>query len=252
MTAQQLSVGGWIIAIVSLVGTAVGWWHHRRDAARVARCAHELRGPLGALRLGLDLALRRGGLTPDRLQALDLQLRRATAALEDLAGAGVAYTRVPVDLVRLLGDCVEAMRPVACARGVPLELETAGRVTVTSDRVRLAQAVSNLIQNAVEHGCGPVRIRMRPGEQTVRVEVLDQGAGLGRPLTRLLRARPDRSRGQSRSAHGHGLAVAASVAAAHGGRLLSAPSERGARLVLELPLHPTAGAAARRGVGGPA
>jgi K+-sensing histidine kinase KdpD len=51
--------------------------------------------------------------------------------------------------------------------------------------------------------------------------------------------------------HGHGLPVAASVAAAHGGRLLSAPSERGARLVLELPLVDTQGERRIKACNGP-
>jgi signal transduction histidine kinase len=64
---------------------------------------------------------------------------------------------------------------------------------------------------------------------TVRVAVGDQGPGLPAPVLEL-RRRPRRGRGT----RGRGLAIAADVAEAHGGALVSAPSERGARLVLEL------------------
>jgi signal transduction histidine kinase len=140
---------------------------------------------------------------------------------------------------------------------VALEVEwRGGPAFVGGDRRRLAQATGNLIANAVEHGGGEVTVRGRlerrggdgtprgPLERrredgtlngrvahdTVRVEVIDRGSGLPAPVTELAR-RPRAGRGS----RGRGLAIAAAVAAAHGGRLASAPAERGARLVLELP-----------------
>jgi len=67
-------------------------------------------------------------------------------------------------------------------------------------------------------------------QSTVRIEVRDTGPGLRAPVATLQRA----ARG-GRGERGRGLAIAAAIAADHGGRLAAAPSERGARLVLELP-----------------
>jgi signal transduction histidine kinase len=67
----------------------------------------------------------------------------------------------------------------------------------------------------------------------VRVEVSDVGPGLPAPIPRLVAA----ARGR-RTTRGHGLAIAASIAERHGGRLTAAPSTRGARIVLELPEAP--------------
>ena len=102
---------------------------------------------------------------------------------------------------------------------------------VIGDRVRLAQATGNLIANAIEHGGGTVEVRGRADAGVVRVEVTDRGQGLPAPVAVLAR-RASRDGGR----RGHGLAIAATIAAGHGGRLAAAPSERGARLVLELPL----------------
>jgi signal transduction histidine kinase len=69
------------------------------------------------------------------------------------------------------------------------------------------------------------------GSGAIRIEFVDDGPGLPASVAELAR-RGRRRRGP----HGHGLAVAASVASSHGGRLTGAPSERGARVMLELPL----------------
>jgi len=101
---------------------------------------------------------------------------------------------------------------------------------VSGDPLRLAQACGNLVANAVEHGGGLVHVRVLPAGGHVRVEVADDGPGLPAPVTALVAA----ARGR-RSHRGHGLAIAAAIARRHGGRLTTAPSERGARVVLELP-----------------
>ncbi len=76
-----------------------------------------------------------------------------------------------------------------------------------------------------------VEVRGRLDGADVRIEVTDCGPGLPAPVAVLTR-RARRHRGP----RGRGLAIAAAIAAGHGGRLAAAPSERGARLVLELPL----------------
>ncbi len=92
----------------------------------VARACHELRGPITAARLGLELGSRAGALSAAQLAAIDSELRRATLALDDLAHAPEAR-QAPreieaVDLGALLRDSVRAWRPVAAEAGVELEL----------------------------------------------------------------------------------------------------------------------------------
>src|SRR5579884_3318250 len=110
----------------------------------VARACHELRGPLTAARLGLQLGARAGELSPARLRAIDLELGRAALALDDLEGirARVAipawHPFEPVDLGQLVVDSVEAWRPAAAARGVSLTASWSGRsACVLGDRLRL-------------------------------------------------------------------------------------------------------------------
>jgi len=230
-----------------------------RRAALVADAGHELRGPLCAARLGLH-ALD----DAERAAAVDLELRRAALALDDLAaachGRRAGERSQLVDVGALLDDAAEAWQPLARAFGAELRVEPLrGRALVHADPVRLAQACGNLVANAVEHGASPVRVRGRVLAGRVRVEVQDAGPGLPGPVWELIGS-PDhsgarriigRSRRSRRSPsprgpawrsfvapaapRGRGLAIAAGIAERHGGRLAAAPSTAGACLVLELP-----------------
>jgi signal transduction histidine kinase len=195
----------------------------------VALACHELRGPLTALRLGLEA----GGISLARRRALALELGRAAAVLDELSPRWPARpASQPVDVGALLRDSVAAWQPLAAARGVTLALAwRGGEGAVCGQRFRLAQATGNLIANAIEHGGGVVDVRGAADGRHARVEVSDSGPGLPASVAELAR-RPRAGRG----ARGRGLAIAGAVAAGHGGRLTAAPSPRGARLVLELPL----------------
>jgi signal transduction histidine kinase len=234
-----VAIGGWLAAL----GVATAW---RIVLARrmelVARACHELSGPLTAARLAVRLATDGaqtgfGGASRGPLAVIDAELDRAGLALADLAVAwhgGCSGDRLETfELAPLLGDAVAARRAEALVAGVRLRLEPPPHgVLLRGDRVRLAQGVANLLRNAVEHGGDEVLLRARASRHTVRIEVLDDGPGLPAPVAELMR-RP-------RGLRGHGLAHAHDVAARFGGRLAAAPSERGARLVLELPLPPRA------------
>ena len=136
----------------------------------------------------------------------------------------------PIAVAELLREQLAVWDLVARALGATLVVgaELPG-VHVLGDRVRLAQAIGNLIVNALQHGGGRVELSARLAGAAVRIEVSDEGPGLPAGIVALAERREGATR------HGHGLAVAASVARRHGGRLAPAPSARGARIGLELP-----------------
>src|SRR5204862_2548893 len=132
-------------------------------------------------------------------------------------------------------EIVEAVRtswtPFARASGAELGVEPIPPgVHLRGDRLRLAQALGNVVGNALEHGRSPVVVRARTTSGTVRFEVDDAGPGLPAPVAALA-ARPRAGRGR----RGRGLSIASAIAARHGGRLAAAPAPHGARLALELP-----------------
>ncbi len=226
---------GWLTA-----GLVAAWWLllHRAVNSRmeaVARACHELRGPLTAARLGLELGTRGVALSRSQLRAIHSELGRATLALDDLVVApeGRMAPRAvePVDIGELVSDSVQAWRPAAAQAGVELRLLCAPTLPpVRGDRLRLAQAAGNLIANAIEHGGSHVRVLGCTSGTGARIEVVDDGPGLPAPLSDIVcRAR------RGRGAHGRGLAIATAIAAVHGGRLVAAPASSGAHLVLDLP-----------------
>jgi signal transduction histidine kinase len=228
------ALSGWVAAALAAL---IAWRVLGGRMEAVARACHELRGPLTAARLGLELGAREGALTSARLAAIDLELARASLALDDLTCprmSGVSVRRVEqIDVEELLRASVEAWRGSAAARGVSLRLRWAGGPAhVWGDRLRIAQATANLLANAIEHGGGHVEVRAQfeMKRRVARIEVLDDGPGLRAPV-------PELARG-ARAGRGHrgrGLAIAIAIASDHGGRIAAAPSERGARLVFELP-----------------
>jgi len=240
---------GWAAALCALATAALLRVSTGRRMALVAEAAHELRAPLSAALMGLH------GVVADaagarRVAAVELELRRAGLALADLdaapRGRRAPELTEPLELRALLAEAVEGWRPLAGALGGELLFDPAGaRLLVHADRLRLTQAVGNLVLNALEHGAGPVRIRAHATRTHVRIEVRDQGPGLPAPVAALA------GEGLHGGRRGHGLAIAARVVRRHGGRLLTAPVSSGACVVLELPradIDPreTGAAAARR------
>jgi signal transduction histidine kinase len=229
----------WAVAAGATGMAAIAWRELRRGRELVARACHELRGPLTAAHLALHAAHRHGDPGAGaRLAAIELELRRAGLALDDLAAARAGRRAGDrdevVDVCALIADQAAAWEAIAPVFGCELRVAPpAPDALVRGDRVRLAQAVGNLLANALEHGSGTVEVGARSIAGRVRIEIADEGAGLPAPVAELAR-RPRAGRGR----RGRGLAIASDIVARHGGRLVSAPTARGARLAIELPAGP--------------
>jgi signal transduction histidine kinase len=229
----------WAVAAAALAMAALAWRELRRGRELVARACHELRGPLTAAHLALHAGARPGDPSAGaRLAAIELELRRAGLALDDRAAARAGRRARDrdevVDVCELIAEQATAWRAIAPLFGCELRVgPRAPDALVRGDRVRLAQAVGNLLANALEHGTGTVEVAVRSIAGRVRIEVTDEGGGLPAPVAELAR-RPRAGRGR----RGRGLAIASDIVARHGGRIVSAPSAGGARLAIELPAGP--------------
>lgn len=231
-----VSAAGW--ALLALLGwgasaaLAVGGARSRRRLELVAQAAHELRGSAATIALAAATLRREpGGIR--RALAFEVEIERMRGGLADLDcarhGRRAAQSPAPVPLERLLRGVAAAWRPAARRDGRPVRFGWDGApAVVRADKRRLAQAFSNLVANAVEHGSGPVELRGRRVGSDVVVEVEDRG-----PSGRVPRARsghppePDR---------GRGVAIAARAVEEAGGRLAVDSRPDGTTAAIELPV----------------
>ena len=210
-----------------------------RERRFVADASHELRTPLALLKAELELALRRPR-SPEELQGA---LRSAAEEVERLV-------RLAEDLLVLAASeegglrlRMERIDARELLEGVAGRFASDGRVleavssveALTGDRLRLEQALGNLVDNALRHGAGTVRLEALPGA----LRVSDDGDGfppdfLPRAFERFSRADDART---GRGA-GLGLALVDAIARAHGGSASARNVDGGgAEVTIELPAH---------------
>jgi two-component system, OmpR family, sensor kinase len=229
----------------------------RRQRTFVAAASHDLRTPIAALQAELELA--EDDRTTDReLRAAvraahgdAVRLGDLATALLDLAAAdtnGRALVRSPVRTDVLVESVVRRVEPVARQRGTSLTRSVPGRL-VRVDRVRLEQALTNLLVNAIsygpEHGQVGIVARFedlpkpaRNGTDTLlTIEVLDRGPGVPVELADRLFEPFHRGPNAAGSGNGLGLATAAAAVMAHHGSIGSEPRpDGGTRFWIELPV----------------
>jgi two-component system, OmpR family, sensor kinase len=209
-----------------------------RERRFVADAGHELRTPLSLLRTELELALRR----PRSTEELQAAIRSATEEVERLIGlaeallvldrSGAAAQLEEIDPRELLDAVARRFGTRAGAEGRTLEVSASGRFE--GDRRRLEQALGSLVDNALTHGQGTVRLAAEHDHGEMVLLVSDEGPGfpeefLPYAFERFSRADDARTSGGA----GLGLAIVDAVARAHGGRASAA----GATVTLVLPAH---------------
>jgi signal transduction histidine kinase len=226
-------VAGWpLAASMATVAAAQSLRAGRRRGA-LNEALHELRRPLQAIALA-------GGATEGPPPAMESSVRLAAAALErldrEVNGKALRCPPEAVEVRPLLESAVRRWRARASLSGASLDLRRrAGWAVVIGDRVELAQALDNLIVNAIEHGGPAISIDARPHEGRVRILIADSGCA-SRPPARRDTPAEVIARLSGRRRRGHGLAVVRQVAANHEGRFALRRSERGSIALLELPL----------------
>src|SRR2546423_9163989 len=178
-----MTAGGWALALACAALAALVLARLRAREELVAGACHELRWRLTAARLAVHALGSGTAAAPRPLAVLELELRRAALALDDLAAAGDGARAGDLAEVLEAHEVVEAVadswRPVARGLGVELDVEPVPPgLFVRGDRLRLAQGLGNLVGNALEHGDGPVIVRTRGGAGgTLRPRVPDPAPG---------------------------------------------------------------------------
>jgi signal transduction histidine kinase len=227
-------VGGWpFVLAIAAVGVVGAREARRRTALNEA--LHEVRRPLQVLALTAPVAGTPAG-------DFEGPVRMAAAALERLereingGGAAVAV-RIAVKAGPLIEAAVARWQARAAMAGRTLELRCrCGTATVNGSPAELAQALDNLLANAIEHGGSRIAVTVDAHRGALRIVVSDSGHGAPRPGGR--RALSGMARRIAGGApHGHGLRIVRRIAAEHGGSFALRAGGGGTEAVLELPLE---------------
>jgi signal transduction histidine kinase len=241
VTAELAQVtAAWPLAASFAAAAAARGLRVGRRRTALNEALHELRRPLQALALASPPTAAR------EPSAFEWSLQMAAAALErldrEINGEAVAVPPAPVRFEALLAAAARRWQGRAALAGGSLDHRwRAGAATVDGDRCGLAQALDNLIVNAIEHGGPEIVVEASVCCGRLRVSVADSGRASRPPSRRGPAELIDRLRGRGR--HGHGLRVVRRTAAAHGGDFNLRCSGRGTEAVLELPFSSGAGGA---------
>lgn len=227
----EIVVGWPIVASIALAVTARGWRAGRRRGV-LNEALHELRRPLQSLVLAADS----GGASGVAGGSADLASQALERLEREINGGGSRARREVIEARPLLVAAVGRWRSRASLAGSSLELRwQAGDALVAADSFELAQALDNLIVNAIEHGGPTVVVAATRERGLLRVVVSDSGRA-SRPAGRRETPAELIARLSGRRRRGHGLRVVRRAAARCGGRFTLRCSERGSDATLVLPL----------------
>ena len=231
-----------------------------REAARrkdefIAMLSHELRNPLASICNVTKLLKDLSPLPEVRAQAceiLERQVEHLVRLVDDLLDVSrithgtLALQPRELDLAAVVASAVETSRPLIEAAQHHLELDLErGPVRVLGDPVRLAQLVTNIVNNAARYTPrgGRIRITLRRDGAEALISVRDNGVGIDAaalPQIFGMFAQAERTRAEFPGGLGVGLALARSLAEMHGGSVHAASEGpgRGSEFSVRLPLQP--------------
>ena len=224
-----------------------------RYSAKTDRCrdqfvgmvSHDLRGPLGAITAGAALlaasadADQRQARIAGRILNSAQRMERMIADLLDVTRARLGG-RMPLKRVRtdLRNVCEEVVLELqAFHTGAVVHFASHGDVTGEWDADRLAQVVSNLVGNAIEHGGqGPVTLEAIDAGDRVRLSVHNAGEPIARDAQATIFEPLTRAAAETTRNLGLGLFIARAIVVAHGGEIsLKSAAQSGTTFEVVLP-----------------
>ncbi|WP_082439555.1 MULTISPECIES: ATP-binding protein [unclassified Massilia] len=225
----------------------------RRKDEFLATLAHELRNPLAPIRTGLDILRLRSGDAQSTQRATDImerQLRQMVRLVDDLLDVSRINTGKftiksgRVELKAVVNDALEVVRPYIDLHGHELQIDLPDRpVFLNGDATRLAQILSNLLNNAAKYTNrgGRVSLKASVDDRTLVLVVADTGIGIAPEMLDTvfeMFVQVDSTLERSTAGLGVGLSLARKLVELHGGAIEahSAGLGHGSQFVVRLPI----------------
>jgi PAS domain S-box-containing protein len=224
---------------------------HRKDDF-LATLAHELRNPLAPLRNAVRILGLRGGdpeVVAQTNELLDRQVQQLVRMVDDLLevsriGRGkISLQKAPVDLAEVIATAVETSRPLIDAHRHKLTVSLPrGPVRVDADAARLAQVLSNLLNNAAKYteDGGLIELIAEQVNTEAVIRVRDNGVGIAPeilPQVFDMFMQVESSADRSQGGLGIGLTLVRRLVEMHGGKIeaYSAGPGKGSEFLARLP-----------------
>lgn len=233
--------------LLERVQTAMG-----RERQFTADASHELRSPLTVLKGEISVALSRdrsAGEYRESLIELEAAVDEMSVLVDDLlalsrASSNAALPLAPVDMGQLATQVCERLQVIADDKGVTLTPPAVAQpLMVHGDKLKLQRVLNNLVDNALRYtpAGGRVDVSAWREDSAMCVAVRDTGIGIApehvpHVFERFYRA--DQARTRESGGAGLGLAIAQTIAHAHGGQItMESAAGQGSVFTLRLPLQ---------------
>jgi signal transduction histidine kinase len=235
----------------AFLSTWHAWWS-------LAMLGHELRNPLTPICNAVALLRLRGGQDATVVRARDMidrQARHLVRLVDDLLDIGritrgtIRLERETVNMSEVVAAALECSQPLLMARRHTLEVamppaSEGAALQVVGDRTRLAQVVTNLLNNAAKYTDegGHVWLRLGRDGDCVELSVRDDGPGI--PADMLPRIfdlfiQVGRTLDRAQGGLGSGLTLVRRIVEMHGGTVIARSEGRGSEFCVRLPGAPT-------------
>ncbi|MCP4003314.1 MAG: hypothetical protein GY725_03880 [bacterium] len=220
----------------------------------LSNMSHELRTPMNSIIGFTRLILKKSGgrLLPKELEALRVVDRNSAHLLElinellDMAkieAGKMTLETSEVDLGAMVRETLEALNPLAEARGLSLVSQmTDSPVVLVADRTKIKQVLTNLVSNGIKYTDeGSITVSLGSGERIARISVKDTGIGMTqedveRLFTHYLQF--ETAGGRRVGGTGLGLVIVKAYVEMHGGRIdVSSAQGKGSEFIVELPIQ---------------
>ncbi|MFL5430666.1 MAG: ATP-binding protein [Myxococcales bacterium] len=217
----------------------------------LAMLGHELRNPLGAIVVAVEILNRIGGAQGEKQRGvIERQSRHLARLVDDLLDVArvtsgkVVLQRAPLDVDELLRRCLQAAEPSARAKSIHVSLQGSREpLTVEADPLRLEQVFNNLLVNAIKYSPARSNVHVSSQEEAgeVVVRVSDEGVGISPELIDSIFdmfVQAESSLDRSQGGMGIGLTLVKSLVELHGGSVAVRSEGRGhgSEFVVRLPL----------------
>ncbi|MCA9031100.1 MAG: PAS domain-containing protein [Planctomycetaceae bacterium] len=215
--------------------------------------SHELKTPLTSIQCFAETLLD-GGLEDEQnnrhmVGQIERQAEKLHVLIQDILKLARIESRfekfelVPINVSKVIGECISDRTPIATAREITFDLEEGDKsALVLGDETGFRSIIDNLLNNAINynHAGGKVTVRWRREGDQVHIDVIDTGIGISREdqervFERFYRV--DKARSATSGGTGLGLAIVKHlVTVFHGSISVSSEVGKGSTFTLSLPL----------------